>query len=95
MHKRTKEQKIKAQQKRGLTAEVITQSSTQNSVTQKETSRPATFSYVVGPKLPRKEQETEEGNAEKYIKKDLLHTLLISLVLFGILVGIYFYLRYN
>lgn len=32
---------------------------------------------------------------QKYIVKDLLKTLIISSILFFIVIGIYFYLRYN
>ena len=78
---RTKEQKRKAQAKRVET----------------HSDRVApTFSYTATQSAKRASHMVEgQDIVSGYVKKDLLKTALVSLILFASLVGIYIYLGYN
>ncbi len=89
--KRTKEQKQHAQEKRESEVVKIAKAmggtpaqATQFSYTaQKNTNKSAKMIVGVTP------------DASNHIKSDLIKTLVVSVLLFGLLVGIYLYLRYN
>lgn len=87
--KRTKEQKQHAQEKRETElvkiAEAMSgspQQATQFSYSAKDGSQAKTINRVA----------TENTN---FITKDLAKTIIVSIILFGVLVGIYVYLGYN
>lgn len=90
--KRTKEQKRKAQEKR-----VVITPFESNAQDENQSSKTMAYSFVAKNRTtdPLLTELTNSGITQEYVKKDLLKTLVVSVLLGCILVGIYFRMSYN
>lgn len=95
MAKKTKKQKVKADQKRLISGEFSTVSQVSPSDA-KETHAKTGFSYSLATSLPHSVKKTVSHDVRPtymFVRGDLTRTLLMTLLTIGALFGVYYWLQ--